>query len=69
MDNSSEILKKYKSTFKKKEEPKEEMITDTEKRRLEKLAKERDSLLRKYYKKWIICLLNQNHQQKSETQS
>gem|GEM_PF-2555547 len=51
MDNSSEILKKYKSTFKKKEEPKEEMITDTEKRRLEKLAKERDSLLRKYYKK------------------
>jgi len=53
MDNSSSILQKYKSTYKKKEEPKEEIITDPEKRRLEKLAKERDSLLRKYYKKWI----------------
>ncbi|MEI8363884.1 MAG: hypothetical protein WCF78_00290 [archaeon] len=51
MDNSSPTLQKYKSTFKKKEEPKEEIITDPEKRRQEKLAKERDSLLRKYYKK------------------
>ena len=54
MDNSSPTLQKYKSTFKKKEEPKEEVITDPEKRRQEKLAKERDSLLRKYYKKWIL---------------
>ncbi len=55
MDNSSPTLQKYKSTFKKKEEPKEEIITDPEKRRQEKLAKERDSLLRKYYKKWIYA--------------
>jgi hypothetical protein len=51
MDNSSPTLQKYRSTFKKKEEPKEEVIDDPERRRLEKLTKERDSLLRKYYKK------------------
>jgi len=50
MDNSCSTLKEYNIKYKKKEEPKIEN-KDPETLRQEKLAKERESLLKKYYKK------------------
>jgi len=50
MDNSSSTLKEYNSRFRRKEnnKPKEK---DPEKLKQEKLERERESLLKKYYKK------------------
>ncbi len=50
MDNSSSTLKEYNSRFRKKENNKPEE-KDPERLKQEKLERERESLLKKYYKK------------------